>query len=145
MGGCGSPVMRSMTSKGVSSASREKGERPVSISYSTTPRQKTSERGSTGCPVTCSGDMYFGEPSATPAWVMVEVGTQAMPKSVSLACPESETTMFAGFTSRCTIELRCAWCSASATCAATPPAISGASGADSSSFSGRPARSSIAM
>jgi hypothetical protein len=36
---------------------RRKGCRPVSISYSSTPKEKTSVRASTGFPAACSGDM----------------------------------------------------------------------------------------
>ncbi len=62
-----------------------------------------SERGSIGWPSTCSGDMYFGEPSAMPVCVMVEDCRWATPKSVSFARPPGDTITFAGLTSRCTI------------------------------------------
>ncbi len=47
----------------------ENGRQPVAISYSTHPSEKTSERGSTDRPLTCSGDMYGAVPSTVPARV----------------------------------------------------------------------------
>lgn len=68
--GVGSFTMRCKSAKMVVSPSRSKGVLRVSISNSTTPREKMSERPSSGCPSTCSGDMYLGEPSTMPVWVM---------------------------------------------------------------------------
>ena len=42
---------------------------PVSISYSTTPKDQMSDRLSTGLPRACSGDMYAAVPITTPACV----------------------------------------------------------------------------
>ncbi len=56
-GGCGVLAMRFMSANTVVSPSCSKGVRLVSISYSTTPSEKMSERASSGWPVTCSGDM----------------------------------------------------------------------------------------
>ena len=65
--------------------------------------------------------------------VSVEDSTRAMPKSMTLACPESSTMMFAGLMSRWMIFLEWAWCRASASWATSraasfhsmgaPPAI----------------------
>ncbi len=53
--GGGSSVSTAVT---VSAAVRRRnGLRPVSISYSTTPKEKMSLRASTGWPRVCSGDM----------------------------------------------------------------------------------------
>ena len=76
-----------------------------------------SERGSSGWPVTCSGDMYLGEPSAVPVCVIEEEATCATPKSVSFARQSADTMMFAGLMSRCVIPKRCARSRPSATCA----------------------------
>jgi len=57
---------------------------PASISWKMTPRLKTSERASAGCPFTCSGDMYCGVPRSAPAFVIVESAADvASPKSVT--------------------------------------------------------------
>ena len=67
-----------------------------------------SERWSARLPMTCSGDMYFGEPSITPVCVRsAEARMRAMPKSVIFTGPSATTMMFAGLMSRCTTP---AWC-----------------------------------
>ena len=63
--------------------SATKGDVPVSISYSTTPSENTSERLSARLPETCSGDMYLGEPRIMPVMVLTSLlRMRAMPKSV---------------------------------------------------------------
>jgi hypothetical protein len=60
-------------------------------------------------PITCSGDMYFGEPSSMPVWVSsLAARRRAMPKSVIFAGPLGSTMMLAGLMSRCTTPRWCA-------------------------------------
>src|SRR4029077_3380539 len=74
-----------------------------------TPREKMSERGSARLPITCSGDMYFGEPSSIPVWVRSPVPRmRAMPKSVIFTGPFATTMMLAGLMSRWTTPRWCA-------------------------------------
>ena len=76
-------------------------------------------------PAACSGDMYVGVPTDIPVpvrfapsdssdAVRAATSARATPKSASTACPSS-SRMFSGLMSRCTIPLRCAYASASAT------------------------------
>ena len=112
---------------------------PVSISYSTTPKDQMSDRLSTGRPRACSGDMYAAVPSTTPACVAaaVMVGERvtsgaepsttsafARPKSRTLTDPPGVNLTFAGFRSRWTIPFSCAASSASPICRATARASS---------------------
>ena len=73
-----------------------------------------SERASTDCPSTCSGDIYAGVPSTAPGVVSVTsaAGSRrlATPKSRSFAVPPAVTMMFAGFRSRCRMPRSCAAC-----------------------------------
>ncbi|RNC67863.1 MAG: FHA domain-containing protein [Desulfuromonadales bacterium] len=76
---------------------------PSLRSYRELPREKRSDRQSTGCPWTCSGDMYAGVPMISPAWVCnVAEGSSiwAMPKSVIFIWPSGRTTILLGLTSR---------------------------------------------
>ena len=85
------------------------GAAPHSISYRMTPSEKMSERWSARLPITCSGDMYFGEPSSIPVCVRSrEPRMRAMPKSVIFTGPLASTMMLAGLTSRCTTPRWCA-------------------------------------
>ncbi len=85
------------------------GRLPVSASYKMTPSENKSERPSCGCPLMCSGAMYAGEPSSCPVEVTLSLSTmRAMPKSHSTSVPGGRTMMFSGFTSRCTMPMRCA-------------------------------------
>ena len=85
------------------------GAAPVSISYRITPSEKMSERWSARLPITCSGDMYFGEPIIMPVCVCtLDERMRAMPKSVIFTGPLSGTMMFAGLMSRCTTPRSCA-------------------------------------
>ena len=68
-------MIRRISSNIAISPAPSNGVRCTSISYNTTPSEKTSERGSADWPSTCSGDMYFGDPNATPVWVIDEEGT----------------------------------------------------------------------
>ena len=89
----------------------------VSISQSTTPKDQTSARLSTGLPAACSGLMYAAVPRMMPVPVMcaglVIVGecdtsgrlaagsiAFASPKSSTFTVPSGRTLMFAGFKSR---------------------------------------------
>src|SRR6185503_4715597 len=101
--GCFSDAIRCMTANTVLSPVRSNGVLRTSSSYSTTPSEKMSERGSTGCPVTASGDMYLGEPSAEPVCVIDDDATCATPKSVTFARQSADTMMLAGLMSRCVI------------------------------------------
>ena len=107
----------------VSSApSRSNASDPVSISCSTTPRLKRSERASTSRPSICSGDMYSMVPTMSPGCVSVlsersDALTDASPKSSSFT-PPAVTMTFCGFKSRWTIPSACAQASASAISAA---------------------------
>ena len=69
-----------------------------------------SERWSARLPITCSGDMYFGEPSIMPLWVSSSLlaRMRAMPKSVIFTGPSASTMMLAGLMSRCTTPCSCA-------------------------------------
>src|SRR5438132_421925 len=72
--------------------------RPVSISYSTTPRAYTSVRGSCFCsPAACSGLMYSGVPRLAPAFVIRVLPSphqaSAMPKSATSARPSWNSTL----------------------------------------------------
>jgi hypothetical protein len=49
--------------------SPKNGNRPVAISYSTTPNENKSVRASSGFARTCSGDMYATVPSVVPGLV----------------------------------------------------------------------------
>ena len=104
---------------------------PVSISYSTAPKEKISLRRSTGRPTACSGDMYAAVPRITPVrvWPSVSVGelasddgggssssTLAKPKSSTFTTPSGVILMFAGFRSRWTTPRSCAYSSASMIC-----------------------------
>ena len=105
------------------SDSRSKTRLPVSNSYSTAPKLKTSDRTSVALPCACSGDMYDAVPSTVPAMVRVASSVPcarilASPKSSSLA-PLVVIMMLAGFRSRCRIPLACAASRASAICVAT--------------------------
>ena len=53
--------------------------------------------------------MYDGVPKNSPATVIWEAGSLAMPKSMSFAWPEARTMMFAGLMSRWTIPCVWAW------------------------------------
>ena len=76
---------------------------PVTISNSTAPREKRSERASTGRPQACSGDMYWSFPLRAPIWVCPTLETAlAMPKSHSLTSPSPVRRTFCGETSRWT-------------------------------------------
>ena len=103
---------------------------PRSISYSTAPNAKKSERASASLPSICSGDMYWIVPIIVPAVVSGETGLglaqgpaagkrrrRADPsaaagtprispgrKSISFA-PAFVSMMFPGFRSRCTMPL----------------------------------------
>ena len=77
-----------------------KGRSPVSIWYSITANENWSAVPATGCPVTCSGDMYAGVPTTVPVRVSVVVATLATPKSVILGRPSRVIRMFAGLMSR---------------------------------------------
>ena len=61
-------------------------------------------------PITCSGDMYLGEPSIMPVWVSScdEARMRAMPKSVIFTGPLASTMMLAGLISRWTTPRWCA-------------------------------------
>ena len=88
-----------------------------------------SDRISTSCPRTCSGDMYATVPctvlaSVSAALVSVyappaSASRLARPKSSTFACPPVVSMMFDGFRSRCTICAACAVSRASATSTAT--------------------------
>ena len=96
----------------------ENGGAPAVSSYRMTPSENTSERPSIGLPVTCSGDMYLGEPSTAPTWVsMSDARMRATPKSITLARLSPTIMMLPGLTSRCTTPRSCANASPSATCA----------------------------
>ena len=91
--------------------------RPLSSSYSTAPKLKTSERASSGLPSACSGAIYAAVPITVPSMVAVSsesVTCLASPKSSSFTEPSVVTMMLAGFRSRCTTPLRCAASRASA-------------------------------
>ena len=104
-GGCGTVTMRCISENTVMSRVSN-GVAEASISYNTTPSEKISARPSACWPSTCSGDMYFGEPSIAPVWVIDDDCTRAMPKSVSLAAPCGAIMMLAGLMSRCTTPKR---------------------------------------
>ena len=112
-----------------SSRRRTRG-RPHSISYSTAPKLKMSDRASSGLPCACSGDMYAAVPSTVPSMVCVTSADPvdrsfARPKSSSLADPVRVTRMLAGFRSRCRIPLLCAASSAPAICIASAHRVLG--------------------
>ncbi len=87
---------------------------PTSISYSTAPNEKMSERRSAGSPRTCSGAMYPTVPSTAPTpLIAVAVGAAvrssrsssgcvslARPKSRILTTPSLVRKRFSGFRSR---------------------------------------------
>ena len=92
---------------------RAKGELPASISCSTAPRAKTSERASLGSPRTCSGDMYPTVPITEPGSVCTVIVSLAAavrgirilakPKSRILMRPSAVSNTLSGFRSRCVI------------------------------------------
>ena len=95
-----------------------KGSCPVNSSNAITPSAYTSVRASMVPSSHCSGAMYSGVPTSTPAWVLPcrEPRSLAMPKSTSFtrcARPRRETRKtFSGLRSRCTTP--CSWAAASA-------------------------------
>ncbi len=94
---------------------------PASASQRTTPTAHTSLAGVASSPPRRSGAMYASVPGTSPTAVSVSAPSNcARPKSRSLTAMSSEcsSSMFEGFTSRWTIPVRCAWASASSTCAA---------------------------
>ena len=116
---------------------RENARRPLSISYSTTPKEKMSERASTASPLACSGDMYAAVPRTVPASVSAmvcvapsgagAVAIFASPKSSSFT-PDAVTRILAGFKSRCVMFFLCAASSALAICLAYSKAFSSGRG-----------------
>ena len=135
------------------------GWRPVNISYTTTPKEKTSLRWSAGNPFACSGDMYAAVPRMMPAWlaIMLSVGESDMllavrSFSIAFARPKSSTftlssgviLTFAGLRSRWTMPRSCAASSASVICCAILSVSSTGSGPRRSrSASVSPSMSSI--
>ncbi len=116
---------------------------PVSISYSTTPKDHRSARLSTALPRACSGDMYAAVPRMIPAAVPVwaRVGdcersppgaapapspdhALARPKSRTFTFPSGVTLTLAGLRSRWTMPFSCASSRASAICRAISSASS---------------------
>jgi hypothetical protein len=102
---------------------------PVTISYSTAPSAKMSQRASASLPSSCSGAMYWKVPTTMPAmvsgcWGVATVCVSpelaepagvtgfARPKSISLA-PLFVSMMLPGFRSRWMTSLRCAFSSPS--------------------------------
>ena len=76
-----------------------KGERPVQISYSSTPSEKRSERASSACPPACSGDIALRVPTSAPSRVSASSGVElprrlARPKSRILTWPAGVTMTF---------------------------------------------------
>lgn len=70
--------------------------------------------------LTCSGDMYAGEPSTLPGVVSGDSGnrsSRAIPKSM-IRGPSGESRMLDGLMSRCTTPARCTWANACATASA---------------------------
>ena len=91
----------------------ENGFFPVPISYSTTPKENKSLRGSSSSLRACSGDMYTAVPGITPTAVSesstplsvlvascVAFCSLANPKSSTFACPPRVRKMLAGLMSR---------------------------------------------
>ena len=134
-----------ITALSISTACRPRnGGWPVTISYSTTPRLKTSVRWSAAWPEACSGELYPIEPYGTPTSVSGSSvlrpgvagplspasGTSifARPKSRMRAWPPGPTMMFAGLRSRWTMPAACATASASASWIAIESAESVSSG-----------------
>ncbi len=116
-----------------SSASNRR--RPVSISYTTTPKAQMSARLSTARPLACSGAMYAAVPRIMPISVIAGVvmvgdiealadivpagaAAFASPKSSTFTVPSARTLIFAGFRSRWMIPCSCAASRASAICSA---------------------------
>lgn len=75
----------------------------MSVSNSSEPSEKMSERASTGRPQACSGLMYWSLPLSAPICVFEALVTAlTMPKSHSLMSPSKLIRTFWGETSRCT-------------------------------------------
>jgi len=97
------------------------GRQPHSNSYCSTPRAYTSVAVVMGCANTCSGAAYSRVIGR--AWVAVSCAPPrassssnlAMPKSSNFGAPAGVTKILEGFKSRCTMRLRCAYCTASHT------------------------------
>lgn len=83
------------------------GPAPVTAKASTQPSANTSVAGPTGrFPVSCSGAMKAGVPTATPVVVSALASfVTEMPKSMTRG-PFSASSTFDGFRSRCTTPAR---------------------------------------
>ena len=115
--GSGGGVSRTCIIATLTGESATNGLRPETHSYPTTPSEYTSPAGVVSCPMACSGAMYWAVPTTIPAWVTAADPIDlAMPKSVSLTCPEGVMRMLPGLTSRCTNPIACAALSARPVC-----------------------------
>ena len=90
--GCSLRILVSVESREVP----RNGLWPVTISYSTEPKLKMSDRASSGRPSACSGDMYATVPSTVPSSVlggavMVAASCEASAGSSSFARPKSRS------------------------------------------------------
>ena len=101
----------------------------------------------TARPWACSGERYCAVPMIEPVSVMSEAPARAMPKSVTLAWPESSTITLWGLRSRWITPRRCANRAALRIWMVMSIARSGSRGASSriSCLSERPGRYSMAM
>ncbi len=86
-------------------------------------------RPSSSVPLTCSGDMYEGVPTAIPSLVSASSPSSlAMPKSISFTSPDLVSITFAGLMSRWMIRAKWAWSSADASREPMIATTSGGSG-----------------
>ncbi len=116
------------------------GLRPESIRYRITPSEWTSERASSGCPRSRSGDMYPGVPPRGASLPRI----WAMPRSRIFTPPPSQRKTLPGVRSRCTTPRAWAWARPRAISATRRRASRGVSGPRSSNRErGSPCRSSI--
>ena len=122
-----------------------KGVWPVSRSYSTAPREYTSDAGVSTSPRACSGDMYTGVPTAAPVEVMrsLPLMARANPKSMSTGVPSGFIMTLAGFRSRCISPRRCIAASAPASCRTRSTAAAGGHGWPTCLDSGVPSTNGI--
>jgi hypothetical protein len=102
------------------------GPAPVAVKARTAPREKTSLAGPTGSPVSCSGDMNPGVPTATPVRVSALASpVTEIPKSITRG-PSEASRMFDGLRSRWITSA--AWIASSASASPAPSASTEPSG-----------------